>query len=115
MTNANYDTGTCRGSFVPVAEDDECKLAYDSKFDYQRIKHQKEFMDFISDGIPKILKLPDGRMWIIQVTPNPTDTANQVYNNREISFSWVEVGDVNSEEDLYYLGLSEVSSEWWNN
>lgn len=113
-TIANYDTGTCKGSFVPVTDEGECKLAYDSKYDYQRIKYQKEFMDFISDGVPKILKLPDGRMWIIQVTPNPTDTANQVYNNREISFSWVEVGDVNSEEDLYYLGLSEVSSEWWN-
>ena len=113
-TISNYDTGTCKGSFVPVIGENKCELAYDSKYDYQRIKYQREFMDFISDGVPKILKLPDGRLWIIQVTPNPTDTANQVYNNREISFSWVEVGDVNSEEDLYYLGLSEVTSEWWN-
>ncbi len=48
-------------------------------------------------------------------TPNPTDTANQEYNDREISWSWVEVGDVNSEEDLYYLGFSEITEEWWNN
>ena len=53
-------------------------------------------------------------MLIIQVTPNPTDSANQVYNNRDISWSWVEIGDVNSEEDLYYLGMSDVSAEWWN-
>lgn len=113
-TIANYDTGTCKGSFVPTTDEDECELAYDSKYDYQRIKYQREFIDFISDGVPKVLKLPDGRLWIIQVTPNPTDTADTVYNNRNISFSWVEVGDVNSEEDLYYLGLSEVTSEWWN-
>lgn len=112
-TIANYDTGNCKGSFVPLVNEESCEMAFDEKYDYQRIKYQKGFMDFISDGVPKILKLPDGRMWIIQVTPNPADTANQIYNNREISWSWVEIGDVNSEEDLYYLGLSDVSPEWW--
>ena len=113
-TIANYDTGTCTGSFVPLADEESCELAYDPQYNYQRIKYQKEFMDFICDGIPKILKMPDGRMWIIQVTPNPTDSANEQYNDREISWTWVEIGDVNSEEDLYYLGLSDVTSEWWN-
>ena len=111
---ANYDTGNCEGAFVPLTDENECELAYDSKYDYKRIKYQREFMDFICDGVPKCLKLPDGRLWIVQVTPNPTDTANQTYNNREISFQWVEVGDVNSEEDLYYLGLSDVEEQWWN-
>lgn len=113
-TIANYDTGNCKGSFVPLDEN-TCEFAYDEKLDYQRIKYQKEFMDFISDGIPKILKLPDGRLWLVQVTPNPTDTANKTYNDRDISWSWVEIGSVNSEEDLYYLGFSEVTEEWWNN
>lgn len=113
-TIANYDTGNCKGSFVPLSDDENCELAYDSKHDYQRTKYQREFMDFICDSIPKILKLPDGRLWIIQVTPNPTDTANQAYNDKEISWSWVEIGSVNSEEDLYYLGLSDVTEEWWN-
>lgn len=113
-TIANYDTGNCKGAFVPLTKEEICKLAYDSEYDYQRIKYQREFMDFICDSIPKILKLPDGRLWLVQVTPNPTDTANQTYNNREITWSWVEVGDVNSEEDLYYLGFSNVEPAWWN-
>lgn len=110
---ANYDTGNCKGSFVPLDED-SCEFAYDSEQDYWRIKYQREFMDYIADGIPKILKLPDGRLWLIQVTPNPTDTANQQYNDREHTWSWVEVGDVDSEEDLYYLGFSDVEQEWWS-
>lgn len=110
---ANYDTGSCRGSFVPLDEK-SCEFAYDSEQDYARVKYQREFMDFICDSIPKILKLPDGRLWLIHVTSNPTDTANQEYNNREITWSWVEVGDVNSEEDLYYLGFSNVEPEWWS-
>ncbi len=113
-TIADYDTGSCRGSFVPLDED-TCEFAYDSAQDYGRIKYQRAFMDYICDSIPKILKLPDGRLWLVQVTPNPSDTANQQYNDREISWSWVEVGDVNSEEDLYYLGFSNVEPEWWTN
>ncbi len=113
-TIANYDTGNCKGSFVPLDED-SCEFGYGSEQDYWRIKYQREFMDFICDSIPKILKLPDGRLWLIHVTPNPTDTANQQYNDREITWSWVEIGDVDSEEDLYYLGFSKVEPEWWNN
>ncbi len=112
-TIANYDTGSCTGSFVPLDED-TCNFKLEPVYDYDRITYQRKVMDFICDGVPKILKLPDGRIWIIQVTPNPTDTAQQRYNNRQISFSWVEVGDVNSEEDLFYLGLSDVPEEWWN-
>ena len=108
---ANYDTGTLNSSFVPI---EDCEPLYGVEYDYWRTKYQKQFMDFVCDGVPKCLKLPDGRLWIIQVTTNPTDTANQVYNNREIVFPWVEVGDVNSEEDLYYLGLSNVEQQWWN-
>ena len=112
-TIANYDTGSCKGAFIPLNEE-SCEVSFESEADYARIKYQREFMDYICDGIPKILKLPDGRLWLIQVTPSPADTANQTYNDREISWSWVEVGDVNSEEDLYYLGFSDVTSEWWN-
>ncbi len=113
-TVANYDTGNCKGSFVPLVDENSCNLAYDEQHNYQRIKYQRDFMDFICDSIPKILKLPDGRLWIIQVTPNPTDAANQSYNDRQISWNWVEIGNINSEEDLYYLGLSNVTEEWWN-
>lgn len=111
-TIANYDTGTCKGSFVPY--EDECIIDFNPDNDYKRITAQKSTMDMISDGVPKILKLSDGRIWLVQATPNPTDTAENTYNNRYITFSWVEIGDINSEEDMYYLGLSDVTEEWWN-
>lgn len=113
---ANYDTGEFSGSFMPGgSEGDECvELDYSSSGDYVRTRFQREIMDFICDGIPKILKLPDGRKWLIQVTPNPTDNADEIYNDRTVNFSWVEIGDVDSEEDLYYLGVSDVAPEWWS-
>lgn len=113
-TIANYDTGTCTGYWVPSNPDNNCEFALDKEYDFYRINYQREVMDFICDGNPKVLKVPDGRMWIIQVTPSPTDSADQTYQNRQISFQWVEVGDYKSEEDCYYLGISPVSEEWWN-
>ncbi len=112
-TKANYDTGSCKGAFVPLDET-ACEFTYQETQDYQRIKYQRDFMDFICDSIPKILKLPDGRLWLVQITPSPSDTANGTYNDREISWNWVEIGDVNSESDLYYLGFSKIEAEWWD-
>ena len=113
---ANYDTGECNGCFMPVEnEDGQCTQAnFSQDGDYARIQFQKKVMDFIALNKPGILKMPDGRMWIVQVTPNPTDTAEDTYNFRSISFSWVEIGDATSESDLYYLGLTDVSPEWWS-
>lgn len=112
---ANYDTGQCTGMFMPEENNEECTdINFNKDGDYIRTSYQKGFMDFICDGVPKILKLPDGRMWLIQVTPNPTDSAKDAYNMRDISFSWVEIGSVHSEADLYYLGFSDVEEQWWN-
>lgn len=110
---ANYDTGTCSGGFLPVPNEDSCEFTFSPDTDYERTSFQRDVMDFICDGVPKILKISDGRMWIIQVTPNPTDSANSTYNNRKISFSFTSIGDIHSEEDLFYLGFSDVDEKWW--
>lgn len=116
-TIANYDTGDFGGTFMPAEDEDgECiEPDYSSDGDYARTRFQREVMDFICDGVPKILKAIDGRKWLIQVTPNPTDNAEDAYNNRTVNFQWVEIGNLDSEEDMYYLGVSDVPPEWWNN
>lgn len=112
-TLANYDTGVCSGSFVPYVDEQTCELAFGKEYDYFRTTYQKAVIEMICNGVPKVLKLPDGKMWIIKVT-GLTDSAQNTYNNRIISFNWTEVGDTKSEYYLYYLGLSDVTEEWWN-
>lgn len=114
-TIACYDTGQCVGTFMPINEQGECVSPdFSAEGDIARVRYQKEVMDFITDRKPKILKMPDGRAWLIQITPSPTDNAKgNLYSNREISFSWVEIGDLNNESDLYYLGFSKVTEEFW--
>ena len=109
---ANYQTGVCTGSFVPTVTEDGCFYAYDTSDDYIRVSYQKEIVDMLCNRKPKLLKMPDGRVWVIKVT-GLTDTADKAYNNRNISFNWTEVGDAKSQEDLYYLGISDVPPEWW--
>lgn len=109
-TTTNYDTGSVSANFLPV-EDDGCTLITD---DLYRIPYQKAFMDFLTNYQPKILKVGDGRIWLCDINPSPTDTAVDVYNNRDIAFEFTEIGNYLSEKDLYYCNLSDISEVWWS-
>lgn len=109
-TIANYDSGSLSAGYIEA--DDHCTLITDE--DSKRITYQKSVMDFLCDGKPKLLKHMDGRMWLIMVTGNPSDVADGYYKIRKIDFEWVEIGDCESEEDLYYANLIDVPEEWWS-
>lgn len=105
----NYDSGTMSGLF----------LKYNSKdcsFETAGLqKYRREVLDFLSNGNQKILKLPDGRMWLISVNNKSiTDTMNGHRDFRTIAFGWTETGDCESDKALYYAGLTNVTSEYWN-
>lgn len=113
MTTAaivNYDTGSCEGEFVPI-DWDECTLNYD---DIERNIYQKKFMDFLTNYKAKMLKSMDGRTWLIDVSPSPSDTADGIYYRRKQSFNWTEVGDFNSQSDMYYNRLYNVPERYWS-
>ena len=109
-TKANYDKGTFRGKFMSLDEE-TCTFEMENG---ERIRFQRKVTDFLSDGMPKLLKHFDGRIWLIQMTGDISDTADSIYNNRDISFEWVEIGNCFSEEHLYKANLSDVAEEWWN-
>ena len=105
---SNYDTGTVSGYWVRSC----CDL---DDIDYTVIDHMTNLKEFLSDGNAKILKHPDGRIWMIAV--NMEDGINDVgeediLNKRIISFNVTEIGDYSSEKDLYNNLLSNVSQEY---
>lgn len=105
---ASYDTGACSGTFVYL-DPETCR------FDFEHIYSQTEkIMERLSNRKPKILKVYDGRIWLIMVTGNPTDTGKDCIYNRIISFEWAEIEDYKSEKALYWAGLSDIFSQWWN-
>lgn len=106
---ANYDTGECSGVFMGFNEQD-CQFELD---DNLRIPYQQAFKDWLTNGKPKIVKHQDGRIWLVEINPNPTDSAKDQYNMREMTFQWTEIGDANDNEDLWYNGFTNVPAYWW--
>ena len=55
----------------------------------------------------------DGRIWMIRVTGGIQDKQNGHPDIRQITFEWVEIGDVNDMKTLYLNGFSNVDKKWW--
>ena len=51
--------------------------------------------------------MSDGREWLIGVNGNVKITCSEHIDKGTLEFSFVEIGDIESEEDMYNNGLSE--------
>ena len=60
-----------------------------------------------------ILKIHDGRIWMVRASESISDSMDGHKDLRKISFNWVEIGDVNDMKTLYMNGFSDVGSRWW--
>lgn len=103
----NYDSGSVDGKFYDL--DEACQIIEDKGYFYKT-----GLMDFLTNQKPKIIKHPDGRIWLAQVMPSPTDSGDETYKFRNIVFQWVEVGKHDSNEDMYWADLNDVSEIYWN-
>ena len=110
---ANYDTVTVTAGWFPG--DDDCNLMIGEEYDRWVSKYAKQFMDFLTDRMVKMLKNVDGRMWLCYVTTLPSNNARDVYWDREITFGVTEVGDVEGEKELYDAGFIDADERWWSN
>ena len=116
-TLANYDTVTVSNSTWLPSEDDEEECAIvdvnDHTNDYKISAWTKKFQDFLTNDKMKMLKNVDGRVWIGFITTPPSDTADQIYNYRKVSFGLTECGDYNDAYTLYEYGFINAEPEWW--
>lgn len=103
----NCDSGSIIGTFFKMDEDCE-HIDLNSSLQYRA-----EFENRLANHKPLILKIHDGRIWIINVTGGINDTKKGHPDIRQISFEWVEIGDINDMKTLYRLGFSDVGSRWW--
>ena len=111
-SDANYEQVTVQAEFMP----DYCEEDYwDVENAGKRTAYRKQAKLFLRNGRNKILKSIDGGIWLVQVTTPPTDSAqNDTYLDRLVEFVGTEVGDPDSEEDLYNSGIIDVTAEWWS-
>lgn len=93
-----YESGSASGYFVEKKSD-----GYDIK---GGLEYRNQLDKFLINGLPKILKIDDGRMWLVDISSSSVAKENKGhYEFIGTSFEWTESGDCNSQEDLYSAGL----------
>lgn len=74
------------------------------------VEYQNLITKFLKNKRAKILKDWNGNIWLILITSSPNITYKDNYGMGivDVSFDWVEQGDVNNQSDLYRNGFTEV-------
>ncbi len=109
-TLANYENVTVNAEFLPFV--DECDFDYGD--DVLRTKYNKEVKLFLRNGYTKILKCENGQIWLGYITTPPSDSADQVYYTRKVTFTLTETGEPDSEKYLYKAGIIDVPQTFWS-
>lgn len=111
-TRANYETVSVTCTFLP--NDVSC---LNSETEIKSLaKWNRELKAWIMNGKTKILKSPDGDMWLGYITTPVSDEPydDGVQELRKLSFGLTETGLPNVTKDLYEARLLDVSvtDEW---
>lgn len=101
---ANYDSGNFSMMFLPKDETKE----YTNVGAYA---YREQIKEFLNDGHPKILKLTDGRVWMIMIVNSISEDNGTIEGYVHTSFNWVEIGDPESSSDLYNNNFIDVNLE----
>ena len=101
----NYDSGTVKGFFVEVNTDTGA-IDINGGFSYR-----KTFKDFLCDGKPKIIKDGEGQIFLADIVGNPVDSPQNGHKKFIVTtFNFEEVGNSQSQDDMYNNNLTEISS-----
>lgn len=102
---ANYDSGSFSGVAI--------EFIYDNcAFDIENgTKYRKNFVEWLTNGRSKILKMHDGRTWMMSIYDNVNLGYSDHYEKMIISFPFVEIGSMKSSNDLYNNGFINCNVE----
>ena len=75
------------------------------------VEKSELFDAFIKNGKPKIIKDWNGNIWLVKIVGDISTSYNNSYGMgvMDTSFSWVEQGQYDNQEDLYRNGLTTIS------
>ncbi|MDD3267229.1 MAG: hypothetical protein PHC75_08655 [Burkholderiales bacterium] len=100
----NYYSGEIKATFIEESVDGE-----DTAFNFERAwEYRDGFKDWLLNGSPKIIKYDDGRMWLVMVTGDIDEETDGHWDNVKTTFGFTEIGDCESNQDLYNNGLIDV-------
>ncbi len=95
--SSNYRSGTAKGLFLPASGD-----VYDLE---TAGRYQEDFIRFLSNGKAKLLKMFDGRKWLVVIHDNIDIDCSEHADKAIISFNWTEIGDSEDYDALADHGI----------
>lgn len=98
----NYYKGTIGGTVLPY------NYLSNKKLDrVAMMEERKVLLNFMNNKKAKILKDPNGNLWLIYFSDSPVISFYQNYYNglADVTANYVEIGDAESQTDLYNAGL----------
>ncbi len=100
----NYYSGEIKATFI-----EESTSGDDTVLNFERAwEYRDGFKDWLLNGIPKIIKYDDGRMWLVMITGDIDEESEGHWDNVKTTFGFTEIGDCESNNDLYHNGLIDV-------
>lgn len=99
--NTNYYSGSLSAIFVQM--DEFCNFDWDKGWEYRHA-----LMEFLCNGSAKILKMGDGKMWLVSIIDSPSETISIHEKAPTISFTWAEIDDCESGHALYENGFIDA-------
>lgn len=113
FTNINYAEGNCKGTFVDIDDTGRnIEFVYKDNWRYRR-----DFKEWLMEGNAKIIKSVSGEMWLVGIKTDSISDSGlfsdaEVEAARLIEFSWIEIGEVDDELDLYENDLIDIDSDY---
>ena len=107
----NYQTGSISGYVMPDTNANLELFSNDTR--KELIKRRNELIKFLTNKKAKIIKDWNGQSWLCIITGNPSTSyeGNTGMGLMRVSAEWTEVGDVNSQDDLYNNGLVSIAGD----
>ena len=96
---SNYTTGAFSGTAIRYLSNDTFDTA-------QSHWYREDMIDWLTNGDPKVLKIEDGRIWMVVVNGNVRASNSEHPDKVTLSFDFTEIGDVNNESDIINQGLA---------
>ncbi len=98
-SESNYDSSNFSGTII---KNDGCD-SWDFDGSY---RYREDMINWLTNGDAKILKMSDGREWMMAVDGNVDVDNSEHLDKVSISFNFTQIGDFDSSDDLSNNGLT---------
>lgn len=106
--NLDYYKGSCSALWLP--KDDSGNYIKEGCSEWKRIRtegnwewiktregsneYKQGFMNWLTDGNPKVLKTRQGQAWLVSIDEEISNYDDDFIDDGHISFNWTEIGDM---------------------